>query len=96
MLTRCGSGFRAAFIDPLPQPGAVSALQERDLVEAVRVFAWMLGGMTRYATQPPWVRHILAGLQSRRILSRHASMTELLASVHRGSSARAGPGLSRR
>lgn len=96
MLSRCGTGFRAAFIDPLPQPGAVSALQERDLVEAVRVFAWMLGGTASYAGQPCWVRRILGGLQGRRILARHASVTELLASVRRGSSARAGPGLSRR
>ena len=83
LLVRCGLGYRASFIDPLPQPGAVRALQERDLVEAVRVFAWMLGGRARYSRHPAWVRQILCGLQSRRILARHRSVTELFDAAQR-------------
>ena len=84
LLARCGRGQRAHFIDPMPQVGARVALQENDLVEAVRLFSWMLGGAPAYASHPAWVRSIIRGSKARAILAHHPRVTDLLAAVRAG------------
>lgn len=95
LISRRGRGFQVSLIDPFPQEGPVQALQEQDLVDAVRLFGWLLGGAQAYATHPAWVRRILAGLQARHILARYASVTDLLAQLRQGSSGVEGSGPQR-
>jgi serine/threonine protein kinase len=87
LIARCGRGLRAHLVDPFPQAGAVRSLQASDLVESVRVFGRLLGGGASYASHPRWVREVLRGSQSRRILDRFESVTELLRFVRKGAAA---------
>jgi serine/threonine protein kinase len=87
LVARCGRGLRAHLVDPYPQAGAVCALQAADLVESVRVFGRLLGGGASYSGHPRWVCEVLRGSQARRILTRFASVTELLQIVQEGAAA---------
>jgi serine/threonine protein kinase len=72
-----GVGFEIKLIDFYEWGKATKAKQQQDILDAVKTFYDMLGGRRVYGRLPPEVKYICAGLQTRYILKRFPTMTDL-------------------
>lgn len=72
-----GVGFEIKLIDFYEWGKATKSKQQQDILDAVKVFYEMLGGRRFYSRLPIEVKYIMAGLQTRHILKRFPTMSDL-------------------
>jgi len=72
-----GVGFELKLIDFYEWGRTTRGKQQQDVLDAVRVFYDMLGGRRVYRRLPLEVKYICAGLQTKHILKRFPTMSEL-------------------
>lgn len=72
-----GVGFEVKLLDFYEWGRTTKGKQQQDILDAVKVFYEMIGGKRVYRRLPSEVKYIIAGLQTRYILKRFPTMTEL-------------------
>lgn len=72
-----GVGFELKLIDFYEWGRTTKAKQQQDILDVIRVLHEMLGGRSAYRHLPDEVKYIMAGLQTKHILKRFPTMTDL-------------------
>jgi serine/threonine protein kinase len=77
IVRRVGVDFELRLVDTFRWSGPRRESIREDVVDAVRLFYFALGGQARYARQPPEVKAICRGLKKSLILARFPTATAL-------------------
>lgn len=77
IVRRLGVDFEMRLVDTFRWSGPRRESIREDVVDAVRLFHYALGGRARYARQPPEVKAICLGLKKSLILRRYPTATAL-------------------
>ncbi|MGH8274183.1 MAG: protein kinase domain-containing protein [Gammaproteobacteria bacterium] len=77
IVRRTGVDFELRLVDAYRWSGPRRESIREDVVDAVKMFHFALGGQTRYARQPPEVKEICRGLKKSLILARFPTATAL-------------------
>ena len=72
-----GVGFEVKLIDFYEWGRTTKSKQQQDILDAIKVFYEMLGGRRVYRRLPDEVKYIIAGLQTKHILNRFPTMSDL-------------------
>lgn len=77
LVNRFGLGFELKLIDIFQQPGTKKENMKSDILHAINIFHWALGGKKHYAKQPNLVKNICKGLRHDLILQHFPTSAHL-------------------
>jgi hypothetical protein len=77
LVNRFGLGFELKLIDIFQQQGSKKENMRSDIIHAINIFYWALGGKKYYASQPNLVKNICKGLRHDLILRQFPSIAHL-------------------